>query len=478
MDNNFYRAVVETMQDGLLVVSTDGIITAVNSSFEAMSGYSSRELVGKRCTMLNCTGCKLLGGAAGGPWCGMFIKGGVRNRKCCLQAKNGARVDAIKSATVLRDDSGQVTGAVETLTDISEMVRQEQRIRLLRASLQAQSGNFGILGSSAQIRHLLDLIRDVAQSEAPVLIYGESGVGKELVAQALHDLGPRADGAFIRVNCASLNENLLESELFGHVRGAFTGAGRDRVGRFEAASDGSIFLDEIGDIASSIQVKLLRVLEAKEIERVGDHQPISVDARVIAATNRDLEGLVASGTFRSDLFYRINVVPIWVPPLRERKEDIPLLAQTFVEQIASRCNKPVIGLKEETLEILTGHDWPGNVRELRNIIEYALVLCHEGLIEPEHVLHRIHCGPAGCSRAPLAQMQNVESSMCRSGSHEERELLLNALREARGNQTEAARILGVSRVTVWKRMKKFGIRWAKRRSTDACEGAPSSCGYS
>jgi two-component system, NtrC family, response regulator HydG len=461
MDNSFYKAAVETMQDGLLVVNTDGIIMAVNTSFETMSGYSSRELVGRRCTMLNCTGCKILGGNGGAPWCGMFIRGGIRNRRCRLEAKNGARVDAIKSATVLRDESGQVTGAVETLSDISEMVRQEERINLLRSNLKVHSGNFGILGSSTSVQRLLDMIRDVAQSEAPVLIYGESGVGKELVAQAIHGLGQRAEGAFIKVNCASLNENLLESELFGHVKGAFTGAGRDRVGRFEAASRGTIFLDEIGDVSSSMQVKLLRVLEAREVERVGDHRPIPVDARVITATNKELEHLVAQGAFRSDLFYRINVVPVFVPPLRERKEDIPLLAQTFIDQIASRSNKSIVGLHQDALDMLLSYNWPGNVRELRNVIEYAFVLCREGLIEPGHIVHRINCKLASTSMAPREHAQGCEDRFFGAKSQKERERLLRALRETGGNQSEAARILGVSRVTIWKRMKKFGIKWVE-----------------
>lgn len=461
MDNEFYKAVVETMQDGLLVMDTEGFITAVNASFEKMTGYSSRDLVGKRCTVLNCTGCKILGGEGGDPWCNMFLNGGVRNRRCSLTAKNGSTIEALKSATVLHDETGRITGAVETLNDISQMVRQETKIRLLRSTLAMQSSNFGIVGSSPAIQLLLDFIRDVALSEAPVLIHGESGVGKELVAQALHELGSRAENPFIKVNCASLNENLLESELFGHVKGAFTGAGRSRVGRFEAASGGSIFLDEIGDIPASMQVKLLRVLEAEEIERVGDHRTISVDARVITATNRDLEGLVAGGAFRSDLFYRINVVPIFVPPLRERKEDIPLLAQTFIDRIASRSNKSIVGLGSKALDMMFDYDWPGNVRELRNVIEYAFVSCPEGLIEPRHIIHRINRRAVSPAAPPLSSPSEQRRDFLEKRTDPERERLVNALRETRGNQTEAARLLGVSRVTVWKRMKKYGIKGAE-----------------
>jgi len=341
--------------------------------------------------------------------------------------------------------------------DVTEMVRQKEAISHLRASLRAESGNFGILGYSPAVCRLVSLIEDVAQSDAPVLIHGESGVGKELVAQAIHDLGTRAEGPFIKVNCASLNENLLESELFGHVRGAFTGAGRDRVGRFEAATGGTIFLDEIGDVSPALQVKLLRVLESKEIERVGDHRPVRIDTRVISATNRDLGQLVTQNTFRSDLFYRINVVPVHVPTLRERKEDIPVLAQTFVEQIAARSSKPITGIDSEAMDALIAYDWPGNIRELRNVIEYAFVLCREGEIEPRHISNRLNATgltpTTASASAPLISL----SSMAGMRSQKQRERLLSALREAGGNQSEAAKILGVSRVTVWKQIKKYQV---------------------
>jgi len=349
-----------------------------------------------------------------------------------------------------------MTGAVETLMDISEMVHQEEEITSLKRSLYRQDGIFGIIGSSPQIQGLLDLIENVAQSDAPALIYGESGVGKELVARAIHEAGPRARNSFIKVNCASLNENLLESELFGHVKGAFTGADRSRIGRFEAASGGSLFLDEIGDISASIQVKLLRVLESKEIERVGDHKPIPVDVRLITATNKNLEDLVAGNFFREDLFYRIHVVPIYVPPLRERKEDIPLISQTFIDQIAARCGKAITGLTPEAVEAMNSYYWPGNVRELLNAIEYGFVLCDKERIGLQHLPPRITSAemsfPPSASRTPSLQVDFAGST-----SYRQREKLVQALRQANGNRTEAARILGVSRVTVWKWMKKYGV---------------------
>ena len=382
MEGTYYKAAIETMRDALLVVDTNGMILSVNPAFEVMTGYSSRELVGKSCTVLNCTGCKIMGRSADQPWCAMFSQGGVRDKKCEIDSKDGKKVFVTKQATVLYDENEEITGAIEILSDRSEIVHKEEEIQSLRSSLLQKESFAGIIGSSRRIQELLDLIVNVAQSEAPALIHGESGVGKELVARALHAASKRSEAPFIKVNCASLNENLLESELFGHVKGAFTGAGRNRMGRFEAASGGSIFLDEIGDISLSMQVKLLRVLESQEIERVGDHQSIPIDVRVISATNKNLEELISGGHFREDLYYRINVVPIHVPPLREHKEDIPILAQTFIDMISRRSGKPIAGLSVEALESMLSYNWPGNVRELRNTIEYAFVLCNEPLIGP------------------------------------------------------------------------------------------------
>jgi two-component system, NtrC family, response regulator HydG len=456
MDSSLYKLVVETIGEGLLMVDTGGVILAVNPAFEAMTGYSSCELVGQQCTVLNCTGCKIFGEESDEHWCGLFARGSVRDRRCEMTAKDGHTIQIIKHATVLHDQTGCV-GAVEALTDVSEMVRKEEEIHSLRSALHQQAGVLGMVGTSQTIQNLLRLIENVALSSAPVLIYGESGVGKELVALAVHEFGGRREKTFIKVNCASLNENLLESELFGHVKGAFTGAYRDRVGRFEAASGGSIFLDEIGDVSPAIQVKLLRVLESQEIERVGDHRPIPVRVRIITATNKNLDELVAQKVFREDLYYRINVVPIHVPPLRDRKEDIPLLSQTFIDRIAAQSGKPIVGVSWQALEKMHAYDWPGNVRELRNAIEYAFVLCREPLISPQHLPPAV-TAQKGSSRTllPAAASRHSDSLRTSALAHE-RERLVRALQEADGSRSRAAEILGVSRVTIWKKIKKFGI---------------------
>ena len=295
--------------------------------------------------------------------------------------------------------------------------------------------------------HLFQLLASAAASEAPVILYGESGTGKELAAAALHRLSSRAKGPFIKVNSAALNQSLLESELFGHVKGAFTGAERTRVGRFEAAHKGTIFLDEIGDLPLETQAKLLRVLQEKVIEKVGDHRPVPVDVRIITATHQDLHLLMEQGKFREDLFFRINVIPIHLPPLRERQEDIPLLVEHFLERSAAKTQKPITGLSREALEICWGYDWPGNVRELMNVIDYAFVLCHEGAILPEHL-------PASLTGQRPAPPRPLGPDT-RSPRRVDREELVQALKRAQGQKAKAAALLGVSRVTLWKWLKEY-----------------------
>jgi transcriptional regulator with PAS, ATPase and Fis domain len=253
------------------------------------------------------------------------------------------------------------------------------------------------------------------------------------------------------VNCAALNENLLESELFGHVKGAFTGAEQNRIGRFEAADQGDIFLDEIGDLPMATQTKLLRVVQEKEFERVGDHKPISLDVRVIAATNKDLEKLMNEGQFREDLYYRLNVIPIYLPPLRARRDDIPLLTEAFMQRLQLKTGKSITGISKDAMEQLLAYDWPGNVRELINAVEYAFVLCPQGEITCEHLPAKIgaRVEPVGVDRS---------ESMPGGVQQEERRKLLKALRASGGNKTAAARLLGISRVTLWKRLKKHNIQ--------------------
>ena len=443
----YWKTIVDTLQDGLMVVDPEGRIIAANPAAERVTGYTADELIGKSCRVLNCTGCKIIGKGSGTQWCGLFNRGAIKEKKCLITNKDRHSVHIIKSASVLRNEKGEIIGAVETLTDITEKIRQQQEISNLRKTFHLDEGYHGILGKSPVMLNLFEMIENVAPSDTPVMIQGESGSGKELVARAIHRASGRSDKPYVKVNCAALNENLLESELFGHVKGAYTGADRTRVGRFEAAHQGTIFLDEIGDIPPAIQIKLLRVLEDRKIERVGDNRSIPVDVRVITATHKHLETLIEQGLFREDLYFRINVFPLYCPPLSERREDIPLIAQSFIRRNATSSGKKIIGLTPDALETLTDYAWPGNVRELRNAIEYAFVLCQSGGIGTQHLPHKIVHGTfdpkATCELDP--------------GCVKDREHLVHVLRKAGGNQSKAAKMLGVSRVTVWKRMKKFGI---------------------
>jgi transcriptional regulator with GAF, ATPase, and Fis domain len=341
----------------------------------------------------------------------------------------------------------------------------DQEVDQLSRQLDESGGFHGILGKSAVMQKTFEVIEKAAKSDAPVIIYGESGTGKELVALAILRLGRRKEGPYVQLNCAALNEALLESELFGHVKGAFTGAYRHRQGRFEAANEGDIFLDEIGDVPVSIQVKLLRVLEAKQFERVGDHQPVSVDVRIITATNKNLEELIAQKRFREDFFFRINVFPIFLPPLRNRTEDIPLLVNTFIPRLHSITGKQITGLTSAAMERFMRYRWPGNIRELKSALEFAFVIAEDGLIDldqlPPNIAQvewpSIQSNPLLKESIGHQNQQQPRYFTANSSGNAEKSALIEALRQTNGNQTQAARILGINRVTVWNRMKKYNI---------------------
>jgi two-component system, NtrC family, response regulator HydG len=446
--NRNWKTVVDTIKEGIIIVNRDGIIVSVNKAIGGLLGYEDGELIGKPCSVLDCNICQVVRDRTGHHWCNLFKVGDIKMKRCTMKKKNGQPFHILKNASLLHDAGGMVIGAVETLTDITEIIEKDTQIEEFRRELRSKDGFHGLLGVSPAMSRVFDLLANAAKSDAPVILLGESGTGKELAAEALHMSGPRQKKPYIKVNCAALSETLLESELFGHVKGAYTGAFRNREGRFEAAQGGDIFLDEIGDLPISTQVKLLRVLEDKVIERVGDHQPIPIDVRIISATNKDLRERVEKGLFREDLFFRINVIPIHLPALRERREDIPLLAESFLRRIRLKSEKPISGVSKETMEILRRYDWPGNVRELRSAFEYAFVTCQESLIQPFHL-------PVEIANSP--QEKVIEAGAAGSSKAQKKLELVEALRKARGNQSEAARILGISRVTIWNRMKEFGL---------------------
>ena len=331
-------------------------------------------------------------------------------------------------------------------------LRERQRLvtenRELREALTERHRVEGIIGDSGRMQEVLSLVRRVAPSDATVLIRGESGTGKELIARALHYASPRAAGPLVKVNCAALAESLLEAELFGHEKGAFTGAVASRKGRFEMADGGSIFLDEIGDLPPHLQVKLLRVLQEREFERVGSSRPIKVDVRLLAATHRDLEALVREGRFREDLYYRINVVTIMLPPLRERREDLPPLIEHFLRAFAGKNDKSVRGLTREAREALLRYDYPGNIRELENLIERAVVLTRDDVIGVEDLPLTLET-PASGSGNEAGLIAAVEGL--------ERRMIREALAEADGTQTRAAELLGISERVLRYKLKKYGL---------------------
>jgi len=311
-----------------------------------------------------------------------------------------------------------------------------------------------LIGESLKIREVLSLIERVAKTDSTVLITGESGTGKELVARILHLKSPRAQGPFVAINCGAIPHELLESELFGYVKGAFTGALRDKKGRLEVANGGTVLLDEISEMSPALQVKLLRVLQEREFEPIGSTRSVKVDIRVVAATNKNLEELVKKGRFRHDLYWRLNVVPIHLPPLRERKEDIPLLISHFLEIYNDRYKGKVTGFSESAMELLLNYDWPGNIRELENLVQRLVVLKGEGIILPEDLPEKIR---ENGHLHSFLRLEGEKLNLNEAVTNLERYLITEALRRAKGVKSRAAKLLGIKRTTLLHKMKKNGI---------------------
>ena len=382
----------------------------------------------------------------------------------CVPIKLGKEVVGTLSADLEYARDADHERDVRLLATIAAMIAQAVRLRQqaqeerqqlleenvrLQEELRTRFRPSNIIGNAKAMQPVYDMIGRLSRSDATVLILGESGVGKELIAQAIHYNSPRAARPFVRVNCAALPRSLLESELFGHEAGAFTGAVRRRKGRFELAQGGSIFLDEIGDLEPATQIALLRVLQEREFERLGGADTIRVDVRVIAATNSDLEQAVRDGRFRDDLYYRLNVVPVHVPPLRDRRTDVPLLADFFVERYSRANNKPIRRITTPAIDMLTSYHWPGNVRELENCIERAVLLSDDEVIHSHHLPPTLQTAEAtGTAHA---------GTLADALERVERELILDALKNARGNMTRAARALGVTERVMGLRVKKYGI---------------------
>ncbi|WP_419784971.1 PAS domain S-box protein [Pseudodesulfovibrio sp.] len=440
------EATFRSIPDAILTVDSECRIIATNSAAGTLLGVD-REQAGER-------PLEELMPAKGNP-CASVLRQVLRTRKPVhgYEAEldvpdRGARTVEL-NCTPLIDQEQRHTGAVLVVRDVSRIADLEKR-------LQERHGFRGIIGRSSARQDIYKLLEQLSSLDSIVLILGESGTGKELVADALHYGGPRSGNALVKVNCSALSENLLESELFGHVRGAFTGAVRDKVGRIQAAQGGTLFLDEIGDISPLIQLKLLRFLEQKEYERVGESQTRSADVRIIAATNVNLMEAVRAGTFREDLYYRLNVMPVRLPPLRERQADIPLLAEHFLELFSGQFNKRFSRLSEEVVDLFMAYPWPGNIRELRHILEHACILSPGGDISLRHIRNDLVEQMRGCRTAPQRESMREEVT-CSPVRGVDRQAVADALAQCGGNKVRAARVLGIHRATLYRKLAAWGM---------------------
>ncbi|MEW6535573.1 MAG: sigma 54-interacting transcriptional regulator [Candidatus Auribacterota bacterium] len=441
------RSMLSAVPVGIFTTDFNGSITFWNQAAEDMTGYKRTEISGNLCRYF--LPARPDTPAKNDELCSVFCGGKLRNCECFFKHKNGTLISILMSSSLLTDQVKKPVGIVGTMTDITYFHNIEEQYKSLSQSLANRYSFGSIIGRSEPMRRVYHMLERAAESDATVLLLGESGTGKELAARAIHYNSGRKDKVMVTVNCSAFPETLLESELFGHVKGAFTGALRDKEGRFEVADGGTIFLDEIGDISPLIQVKLLRVLQTKTIERLGDHTSKKIDARIVTATNRDLTKMLSDGTFREDLYYRLKVFPVTLPPLRERKEDIPLLIDYFIGRFNESTGKSIKGVDPEALKYMLDYCWPGNVRELENAIEHAYVLCRSDSIQISDLPHELFSENSG--RALCKHGQQL------SPKRHEKEMLIEALQQAGGNRSLAAQLLDVSRVTVWKRMKRYGL---------------------
>jgi len=429
--------IVDSISDGVMAVDLDHRITFMNFAAERITGYSLSEALGSKCwDIFHTNVCK-----DNCPLKRVMNDGdSLVNKPVCVTRRDGKRVPVSISATLLKDENGKITGGVETLRDL-DMIRQ------LHNEYESQYVFEDMISRSKKMRELFDILPAIAESESTVLIEGESGTGKELVAKAIHSLSNRKNGPFIALNCGALPDNLLESELFGHTAGAFTDAKKDKAGRFALAEGGTLLLDEIGDVTQAMQVKLLRVLQEKLYEPLGSTTSVSADVRVIAATNKQLDDLVENKEFRQDLYYRINVMRIRIPALRERKEDIPLLVDHFVDRFNRLRKKNVPGFSPPALNLLLNHDFPGNIRELENIVEHASVLCGQGIIRPEHLPDYLQ----GDRPVPVVEIAGTLAEM-------ESLFLIAALKRNNWSRKKTAAEIGVNPSTLYRKIKKHGLK--------------------
>lgn len=432
------ESILESISDGVFTVDSSWRITSFNKAAEKITGIPRIKAIGKRCFEIfrsnlcgrNCALQKT-----------METNIPVINRDASIINSNGDKVPISISTALLRNRNNEVIGGAETFRDLSLVEKLRQKVEG-----RFQIGD--IVTRSHAMRKIIDILPQVAASDSTVLIQGETGTGKELVARAIHNLSDRSKKPFIGINCGALPDTLLESELFGYKAGAFTGANKNKIGRFAQAEGGTLLLDEIAEISPALQVKLLRVLQERSYEPLGGTSTVPSDVRVIAACNRHLPDLIGEGKFRQDLYYRINVVKLQLPPLRERIEDIPLLIEHFINQFNETQDKTVKGVDQETMSLLMNHDYPGNIRELENIIEHAFVLCSGGYITTK-------CIPEETRKHKYAELKSL--GMGKAVHAVESQAIIESLKRNNYNRTAAARELGIHKSTFFRKIKNLGI---------------------
>jgi PAS domain S-box-containing protein len=441
-DPRYDQLIFRRIPHGIFTVDREGHITSFNPAAEEITGWQQSEVIGRPCReVLRADHCQD----------SCFLRSSMagdephRDREVAITTRDGQELLVAISTASMKDADGELVGGVEMFRDLSMVVQ-------LRRQIQGRFTGDDIVSQSEAMRGVREMLPLVAKSTSTVLIEGEPGTGKELVARAIHNLGDRRDGPFIAVNCGALPDSLAESELFGYVRGAFTDARHDKPGRFALAQAGTLFLDEIGDVTPALQVKLLRVLQERAYTPLGGVKPVTVDVRVLAATNRDLASEVAAGRFRQDLYYRLNVVRVNIPPLKARRKDIPLLVDHFIDKFNALQGRRITGISQEALRLLGEHDYPGNVRELENAIEHAFVICGGNIIRaadlPPNLRGQDLTGMNGKSTGPSPKpLEEAEAAAIRA-----------ELDRWQGNRTKAAAELGIARNTLWRKMKRYGIR--------------------
>jgi PAS domain S-box-containing protein len=437
---NKLDAIFNSNIEGTFTIDNDWNITSFNNSAEAITGYSRSEATGKKCwEIFNSAICR--------NGCHMeqtLNKGkAMIGKELEIVHKNGEMVPIRVNSGILLNNKLEKVGAVETFLDVSELIN-------LTSHLSEIFTFEKIVGKNKEMEQVLSVLHSVAQTDSSVLITGESGTGKELIARAIHLNSTRRTRPFIAVNCSAYAESLIESELFGHEKGAFTGAVRGKTGRFELAQGGTLFLDEIGDLSLAVQTKLLRVLEMREFERVGGNKTIKLDTRIIAATNKVLLDEIAAARFREDFYYRINVVNIHLPALRDRKDDLPLFVNHFIELFNKKFRKKVVHCSVPAFDILSEYHWPGNIRELENVIEHCFVLCNSDTIQTEHLPKRMReLGKKSGPKRYTAQATNLREA--------ESQVIMSTLEKFNGNRSHTAKALNMHSTTLWRKMKKFNI---------------------